>query len=192
MRVTWERIESWLRVNAPGIFNTLLPGATDEEIRRAEDSLRVTLPESVRESYRIHNGQGLHGSASGFIEGRRLLSLEGVLMEWNAWKEVLDSGSFKALQGDPVGPVRKDWWNQKWIPLTTDGSGNHHCLDFDPAPGGKVGQIITLWHDEASRGVDADSFDEWLARVADDLERGKYAYSSKTLGLVPSEDAPYY
>jgi cell wall assembly regulator SMI1 len=74
------------------------------------------------------------------------------------------------------GGVVRDWWHPKWIPLTSDGCGNSHCLDLNPGPTGAVGQIIIMWHDDPSRPVEAGSFRIWLEQFATDLESGKYVY----------------
>lgn len=36
MKMIWERIDNWLAANAPQVLKSLRPGATDEEIDRAE------------------------------------------------------------------------------------------------------------------------------------------------------------
>lgn len=75
--------------------------------------------------------------------------------------------------------------------MTYDDSGNHHCLDLDPTPSGKVGQIITMWHDEVEREVGANSFREWLEKLADELESGIYVFSQEQGSLIEvDEDNP--
>jgi len=55
------------------------------------------------------------------------------------------------------------------------------CLDFDPAPGGAVGQMIVFWHVHSERKVLAPNFRTWLADFATDLEQGKYVVDSDRL-----------
>jgi len=59
---------------------------------------------------------------------------------------------------------------------------------MDPAPGGTVGQIITMWHDGGEREVMAASFGEWLATLADEYERGEWVYSEDDGGVMRLED----
>ena len=40
----------------------------------------------------------------------------------------------------PEGPIKPDWWNRRWVPITFN-QGNCHFLDLDPAPGGTAGQV---------------------------------------------------
>ncbi|WP_093230465.1 SMI1/KNR4 family protein [Thermoflavimicrobium dichotomicum] len=79
-----------------------------------------------------------------------------------------------------MGPVKGDrWWRTKWIPITSDGGGNNHCIDLDPDEGGTPGQIITMWHDEGSRECIASSFREWFANIVTKLENGDYGLEKK-------------
>ena len=56
MQTIWDRIEAWLKINAPEMMNHLLPGVTEQDIRKAEAIFDLALPEEVKASYRIHNG----------------------------------------------------------------------------------------------------------------------------------------
>ena len=189
----WQRIDGWLAQNAPEIAQGLAPGATDEEITVAERIVGVTFPEEVRASYRIHDGQQTDRSLGGvvggvFVPGGDFLSLARIVDEWTVWKDLLDSGTFDGTQSDPQPGIKSDWWNLRWIPITYDGSGNHYCADLDPAPGGTVGQIITMWHDGGEREVMATSFTHWLNQLADEFERGEWVYSEDDGGVVRVED----
>ena len=57
MREIWNKIENYLKENAPNVLESLQQGATDEEIKKAEDFIGITFPEDFKESYKIHNGQ---------------------------------------------------------------------------------------------------------------------------------------
>ena len=72
--------------------------------------------------------------------------------------------------------------------MTYNGGGDHHCLDLAPAPGGDVGQIIRMWHDDVARCVEARSFRAWLEAYADELEHGHYSYSDDYGGLMHQDD----
>jgi cell wall assembly regulator SMI1 len=180
MEEIWTRIDAWLKVNAPKLFDTLQPGASDSQIQALENALSIQLPEDVKVSYRIHNGQS--GSAPGLIpEAQEFLSLERIREEWQVWKGLLDEGSLLGGSEPELG-IRTDWWNAKWIPLTWDGNGNNFCLDLDPADGGNVGQIISMFHDEEYRELLAPSFRSWMEAYAAKLESGNYVFSEKSVG----------
>jgi cell wall assembly regulator SMI1 len=186
MNQIWDRIDTWLDANAPDVKKSLNSGATDKDIADAEAVLGVSLPDDVKASYKIHNGQVEYDM--GFINSREFLSLKRIVDEWSVWNDLLQGGDFSGAKGNPDAGIKDDWWNARWIPLTYDGSGNHDCLDLDPAPGGNVGQIIEMWHDDADRALLAPSFTEWLTKFADDLEAGEYVFSEDYNGLVSKND----
>jgi cell wall assembly regulator SMI1 len=64
--------------------------------------------------------------------------------------------------------------NPAWIPLTGDGSSGHIGLDFDPWPGGRVGQIILFGRDEDVKVVLAQSLGQFLGWIATLLESGNF------------------
>ena len=178
MREIWARIEKWLAENTPEDLEILNSGASLAEIEEAEQFLGVKFPDDAKESYQIHNGQPLE--APGLIDGGwRFLSLARIKDEWNVWKELLDSGTFDEYKSEPEDEIKNDWWNPKWIPLTSDDNGNHFCLDFDPSEKGKSGQIITMWHDGLERELMAESFRDWLTNFADKFEEGIYVYDEE-------------
>lgn len=76
--------------------------------------------------------------------------------------------------GWPEGAVDPAYINSRWIPLTHDGSGNHIGLDFDPWPGGRVGQVILFGRDEEIKAVLAESLGRFLEWVAGLLESGNF------------------
>lgn len=194
MQEIWLRIEDWLRDNAPTGLDVLASGASDTKISELEEYLSIQLPEDVKASYRLHNGQIAY--EYGLFNGCEFLSLERIKNEWQIWKELLDSGTFQSADGQDQGcepdlGVANVWWSAKWIPLTYDGSGNHDCLDLAPAEGGKVGQIISMWHDDAARKIIAPSFRDWLQSYAEGLESGKFVFSDEYNGIVNVDDVAF-
>lgn len=174
----WDRIHKWINDNAEPLAEGLSEPATDEGFAAAEKHLGVSFPESFKAIYRVHDGEK---DEQGVLGGREFLSLERIVDEWDVWKGLLDGGDFEGAPGEPSGPCKSDWWNPKWIPITYDGAGNHHCLDLDPADGGTVGQIIDFWHDDASRTVVAASLEEFLDSYATALEEGRYSWDGDYL-----------
>lgn len=186
MQSTWDRISAWLSTNAPTVYSSLRPGASEEAIAATEATLGVRFPDDLRQSLAIHDGQD--EEAPGLINGCELLSLERIVDEWSIWTELLNEGEFDGLTSESDDPVRGDWWNKAWVPLTYDGMGNHHCLDLDPADGGKVGQVIVMMQDDAYRPVIAPNYADWLEAFAEDLESGVYVYDEEDGGVVHRRD----
>ena len=177
MKTIWDRIHFWLESNALEVLASLRPGATQEQLRAAEEAMGVRFPEEVEIVYRVHDGQvrGLnHSFAPAFIEGDEWFSLERMVESWRVWKDLVEGGHFDGIESEPEGRIRSDWYHLGWIPVTGDGGGDSRCLDLAPAPGGRVGQIIRQIHDDGYRSVEADSLIEWFSAFADDLEAGEY------------------
>jgi cell wall assembly regulator SMI1 len=75
--------------------------------------------------------------------------------------------------------VKEDIWNSRWIPFASDESGNFLCVDYDPAKGGDIGQVILWASDPPYVEVIAPSFRAWLEQFANDLEAGKYKWDAE-------------
>ncbi len=195
MEEVWQRIESWLRDAAPKRFR-LTPGASEGEIRAAESTIGCHLPEDVRESYRVHNGS----NRIWLVEQGYLMPLEpphdlprrqrvlfrGVVESWQAMQEMLARGYFDTPGGRsrPKGPIKKDWWNPRWIPITDNQCGDSLGLDMDPAKGGQVGQVISWWHERGLIRVLATNLRSWLSGVADDLEAGRCRFDERAGAIL--------
>ncbi|MBN2534841.1 MAG: SMI1/KNR4 family protein [Spirochaetales bacterium] len=179
MQDIWDRIESWLKKEAPGVNVRLLPGAADNEIHVLEEFLHITFPDDVKASFKIHNGQ--HDLAVPLIGDWQLFSLIGVERDWKLMKKMYDKGDFSGPGAAATGNVRPEWWIPGWIAVASNGAGDLLCLDMDPAPGGRAGQIVTFWHMDSKRAVLAESFREWLLMFARDLENGQYRVENGSL-----------
>src|SRR5215469_9178270 len=140
----WERIGAWLRRNASDIHASLRAGASPAEVREIESALSCALPEPMVSSYLIHNG--MRPGVGPLIAGWRLLSLAEIVQEWQRWKQLSDEGVFTGMESDAAAQIQSDWWNAKWIPIGSNGSGDFACVDLDTPPTGALGQIISLYH----------------------------------------------
>ncbi len=184
MQDIWKRIEKWLEQHLSNMSKGLSPAATDEQIRSAEQLLGVKFPDDMKESFSIHDGQS--GRATPLVGEWQLFSLKYMVSDWQAMKELFDAGDLSSdgISIETIGPVQAQWWNPKWIEIATNGAGDLYCVDFDPAPGGTVGQIVVFWHMVSKRQVIATSFRAWLEQFADDLEHGKYIIENKGLRKI--------
>ncbi|RAJ85850.1 cell wall assembly regulator SMI1 [Chitinophaga dinghuensis] len=181
MQEYWTRWELWMRNHAPKMVSILNPGTSYNDMKDLETLTGLPIPDSFRIFYAIHNGQ--KSSRAGLVNGDKLLSIKEIAEEWTSWKNLLENGAFthngEVLRSEPDTGIRPEWWNTNWLPFTSDGLGNHLCLDFDPASGGNIGQIITMWHDDTHREVIASSFEDWVKNYITSLENGEYVYQKK-------------
>lgn len=164
MSTTYEKQIATIRDKAAAAGVSLPPGASEAQLAEAEKSLGEALPEEVRAFYLAHDG----GGSDYICEGRELLSLTRIVAEWKIWKELHDGHEFDDHVGrcDVSPGVQNVWWVPSWIPVTYNGGGDHHMVDLAPAEGGAVGQVISFWHADPDRKVEASSFLAWLAAAS--------------------------
>lgn len=189
---TWSRIEAWLLKNWPDALDKLRPAAPEAEIQSTERLLGLSFPEELKQFYRLHDGShdlGLFPSsdASGWDEiAFSPLPLEEVRSDWASWKHLIDIGEFAGQSGQPAAGIRADWWNCGWIPIAGNGGGDFQCIDMAPAEAGRSGQVISVWHESGRRELIARSLSDYLRRLADGLESGKYCHK-EGYGIVVSQ-----
>lgn len=165
-------------------------GVTDKKIASVEKTIGKALPEDFKQFYKVHNGEIENGQ--GILLGEEFLSVERIIEEWNIWKDLLDNKEFiedgVAIESEPDAGIKNNWWNPFWIPFTYDGSGNNICIDLDPSQDGNYGQIIRMWHDDATRELLANNFTEWIRAYTDDLEKGNYVFSDDYGVIIHKDD----
>ena len=176
MDAMWARLERKIReLGAAGQFG---PSAKEESILAAEAVLGVELPTDLRESLGIHNGDALRKLEGGGWQSDgpfahiEFLSLGAILSEWQQWVDEIGAAGLEPVA---EGPVKCLWWNPKWIPFTVIGGSTwHHCVDLDPPPEGRMGQIIEIVDDDSVRRVAAPSYRAFLKEILGDLDAGRY------------------
>lgn len=176
MKSAWRRIHTWFKRNVkeppePEYF-VWGSGASERDIEQTASKLGVNLPDDVRESYQVYDGT----NGKWVMESGYLLSLHEVLENWSMMKQGVEEGYFAAARPNPKGPIKKNWWNVRWIPVAHNGGGDYYCVDLDPAKGGSVGQVIKFDHETGPSHVVAATFGSWLASYATDLESGKFTF----------------
>ncbi len=84
---SWNRLKNWFDVNLPEVVTTLRPGCSPAELVAFEQETRLSLPEDVRQSFLIHDGQKDYTSP-GVIVGQALDRLERVKGSLLFWREM--------------------------------------------------------------------------------------------------------
>jgi cell wall assembly regulator SMI1 len=114
---SWRRIEAWLGEHLPAVRASLRDGVTKRDLNKFEKALERPLPEDVRESWLIHDGQGpIPDEFYGTVKGRVPESL-GILYGYDlnpltskrglAPKSVLGEWSWE-WSGPTVYPITKE------------------------------------------------------------------------------------
>ncbi|KIJ17142.1 hypothetical protein PAXINDRAFT_130732 [Paxillus involutus ATCC 200175] len=184
---TWNRLKLWLAREYPELGDTLNYGILPQDLAHIEMQFGFALPQAVRESYLVADGQEAESSAGcseGLFFGLSLLPLEDVLEEWRFWREVDDDPATGAnprlrelMQSIPDGWVRKVYSQRGWIPLIVDKAGNYIGVDLNPGEGGSPGQVIVFGRDFDTkvvlwRGDGPGGWAKWLSSFVDELESG--------------------
>lgn len=170
------RLDAWYAAHLTADKYMFNPPATDEQIDAFEQLIGFKMPGAYRQLYKWHDGE--NDDRWGHIYGLPLLPLEQAAVDWTMWTKILADlgGDRYAVPAGawPAGAVDPAYTNPAWIPLTHDGSGGHIGLDFDPWPGGRVGQVILFGRDEDVKVVLAESLGGFLEWVAGLLEGGNF------------------
>ncbi|KAK4243599.1 hypothetical protein C7999DRAFT_44620 [Corynascus novoguineensis] len=85
---SWGKIDDWAEENYPELFDQLCEGCTINDINELEYQLDCSLPQDVRESLQIHDGQERGGNPTGIIFSGMLLDCEEIVQEWDNWRKV--------------------------------------------------------------------------------------------------------
>jgi cell wall assembly regulator SMI1 len=170
MKAVWDRIHAWLDENAPPGYGHLRPGASAKAIRAAEKAMGLTLPDDVKESYGIHDGQGNEPGLLGG-EGWCLLSLREMVKSWRQWSRLNPKGTHL-------------------VPIAWGGMGDYVLLNL--RPGAKdCGRLIIQRHDRSKPDPFMPSFAYWLEDFAGQLEDGELAYSEEEGALMYADEMDF-
>jgi cell wall assembly regulator SMI1 len=165
MQKTWKKIERYLAKARPELLEVLRSPASPGAVEEAARQLGVALPEPLQASLIRHDGM----DAERLVDLWRLLSLAEIVEEHRGLVHLLDAGEFAACSTEHDKKVLDGWFRRGWIPFAADGFGNLLCVDTEPGPRGKPGQVIEYWQDDAERAAVSASLLAWMRKVARDL-----------------------
>src|SRR4051812_41664266 len=116
VREAWDRIEGWCRANNSQLLQALNPGASEEQIAALEAAIQQRLPQDLRTSLSIHNGQPLRSNA--FLFGRlQLLSCEDIASEHSFWAEASPREAAFGARCYPENALAHLRFHRGWIPV---------------------------------------------------------------------------
>lgn len=189
---SWSRICDWMNTHAPGSLDDAGSPATKRKLNTAAKKMNVQLHADHAEFCQVVDGAESSGvfPACGEWEDMAFspMSLEESVSEWEMLKDLLEMGEFDGLSPKTSPGISDVWWNTLWIPFASNGGGDYYCIDLAPENGGKLGQIIFHSHESGEHVVLAESLRSYLAKLADDLEAGKFEYDEDYGIKTPDED----
>lgn len=157
MLETWRSLERMLRRYYPQKLRSLNGPALTRDLKKLEETIGITLPKQLKDSYRIHDGQTATAINEMLYDHEELLSIDHIIREWREWQEMAAGGAFSYKMPVAAHGIKPLWWHPLWIPITSNGAGGYHCIDLDPAEGGRRGQVIHVDRRGAARMVVARS-----------------------------------
>ena len=83
---SWKRLDRWFEDHYEELFENIGEGCTQNDVNELEHDLDCSLPQDVRESLQVHDGQERGGRPTGAIFGCMLLDCEEIVQEWNQWR----------------------------------------------------------------------------------------------------------
>lgn len=187
MNRNFEKIETWLKLNAEKIYNhSLCKPATQNEIIELENVIQKTLPHDFKQLYAWHNGLNDSINFGSLFYGMDFYPIERIIAEYVFKKENFTNQNIPLKKADKEIDIA-NMYNKNWIKFAFDGSRTHLHIDLSPSLYGQSGQIIFI-DDEYETGIlVAASTTELIANFANDLEQGLYHLDEDAL-----EDGNHY
>jgi len=171
----WQRLETWANNNAPELLDELQGPASDIEIEELEKRLHLILPEDLKESLLIHNGEDDGWPARVFYEYGAYLPVPKI---YNMWKKLssLSKNSERYVDDDEQpsdNRIKLVTFSERWIPVMEQNGDVFWAVDLDPGETGINGQIIEVdWECDSYRVI-AESFNDLFFKYVKSLESGK-------------------
>ncbi|MFK7601603.1 SMI1/KNR4 family protein [Deinococcus sp. SM5_A1] len=175
---SWQMIHDTLDEFAPQRLKNLRGPANESAIGKLEEKIEVVLPDDLRESLLVHNGEEWQGqgilSRAWELLGTEDIVYHHVLLNHSHFSEeaqvwYLEFGTTNDLDWDDpqlFARVKKTLYDPAWIPIAHSGGGNYLFLDLAPELKGKQGQVLSWIKSYGPEKTVAASFSAHLSGVA--------------------------
>ncbi|GAA2476290.1 SMI1/KNR4 family protein [Winogradskya humida] len=174
----WNRVESWLRLNAPAVWRRLGPPATDAELAEVEQVHGVRLPGDLAAWWQRSNGiigdpvtiatiiLGTHTPASTHDSiARDVFGMD--LTKQQARDDADYRSGLETYRSDSAGWANDEWvWLNEWITIGLDSDS----LFVDCRSGAHHGCVMTAFRDGGQIGPRWPSITAMWTEIADLLE----------------------
>ncbi|MEX2985741.1 SMI1/KNR4 family protein [Streptomyces sp. C36] len=176
---SWERIEEWLRVNAPDCYAELPGPASDSDIAYAQRVVGVPFPDDLIASLRRHDGSEgvvVIPPVDAMVTAREIAEVYQAAKSDLAY--LCERGGLspdetaREMNKVPRGGGERTFWHRMCVPFARTDGRSHYFVD--QAPGPTCGRIGTYDRDDNSTYLDPSplyaSIAVLLEAVADALE----------------------
>lgn len=159
MKETLKTLDKLLTELRPDYYAELNKGLGDFDMKAMEESFDIKLPKDLRALYKWRNGQSTDNMES-LVNNSMFIPLHEALETMQELNEMIGT-DFET----------ENWWNEAWIPLFSNGSGDYICYDTEGIFSGQKGQIIEFWHGDNDRNVIAPNLETFLNALNTYLEK---------------------
>ena len=137
-RDSWSTYKEKLFEKMPFLSETLRDGVSPERITEVEKEIGTQFTEELRKLYLTNDGD-TNEAMCGMMLGFHFLSFDELIREVRSMKSI------------------PEYSDKKWIPFSSDGSGNFIAVDPETDTDGRTGRVINFGRDEKEVTVLADS-----------------------------------
>ncbi|KAK6834716.1 hypothetical protein PG987_009410 [Apiospora arundinis] len=182
---TWKRIDNWAEENYPELWDQLCEGCTNNDINELEHQLDCSLPQDVRDSLSVHDGQERGGLPTGIVFGSMLLDCEEIVQEWDQWRKVNHEFLLETQVVKPAMPSKAFGGSSNQASSSRSSPAGSQTSNWkqdllakqDSVPPGAVQRAY------AHQAWIPLSWGHFLALVADDMNSGKWFVDEETQEL---------
>jgi cell wall assembly regulator SMI1 len=174
----WDAYEAAMNQEDPANPKTLPKGASARVIADAEKAMAVKLPPAVKQFYKRHDRSATF-CIEPWINGggpQYFMAIKDMVRTWKLMCKIgadMERTEPDYGFGKQEGPIKRNYWNCRWIPFAENQCGDNIYIDLDPADGGNIGQVVDWWHETALSKLISPGFAPWLAETADAIAKGK-------------------
>jgi cell wall assembly regulator SMI1 len=160
----WSQIDALLGQIVPGAVAALQAGATAKDVALLEDGIGLRMPDDLRASLEVHNGQAGPYMSQVLFDNQWLLPSSEIAATWRTRTEVAES---LVKSGDYTAESIARWWDRACIPIT-ESDGDGYCVHSE------TGAVFFFVHDDGMKGPVVLSVTEWLESIASALDAKRY------------------
>jgi cell wall assembly regulator SMI1 len=159
----WSQIRSLIGMYAPESIARLQGGASGPTRDALRASIGLELPDDLRASLAVHDGQRPPYMSSVLFNSEYLLPADQIAAVWSSRKEVADD---LELHGQSATSVLR-WWDPLLVPVT-ESNGDGFCVHSG------TGAVHYHTHDGELEGPLFSSWRAFLENLADSIENGRF------------------
>jgi cell wall assembly regulator SMI1 len=163
-----DRLSATWHAHGVPIEDALAPGRAVESFTSDDGSFHVDLPEELRTWWAWHDG------ASWGAIGPHLTTYSSTKShEW--WQTMMAEAATMATRTETDPDF---WWQETWVPLSSNGAGGEHVADCRLGPAGVTPIRLVDWHHEERLPPATDSLGQLVEWWIEAIELGIWTWDT--------------